>query len=59
MISSLAWGEMYLALSALILSFNFELVDANAEDFECDSDQFVVGTKGKNVLKAFVASYQG
>lgn len=51
---SLAWAELYLALAALIQRFNFEFIGTKAEDFECNSDQFVIGTKGKGVLKAHV-----
>lgn len=51
---SLAWAELYLGLAALVQSFTFEFVGAKAEDFECDSDQFVIGTNGKGVLKAHV-----
>lgn len=51
---SLAWAELYLGLAALVQRFDFEFIGAKAEDFECDSDQFVIGTKGKGVLKAHV-----
>ncbi|KAJ8130810.1 hypothetical protein O1611_g2817 [Lasiodiplodia mahajangana] len=50
----LAWAEMYLLLAALVQRFDFEFVSAKAEDFECTSDQFVVGTKGKGLLEADV-----
>lgn len=56
---SLAWAEMYLILCAFVQRFNFQFVDASAEDFECDSDQFIIGTKGRGVLKAFVTSREG
>lgn len=45
---------MYLALAALAQRFNFQFTDAKAEDFECDSDQFVIGTKGKGLLEGYV-----
>lgn len=51
---SLAWAELYLALAALVQRFTFDFMGAKAEDFECESDQFVIGTKGKGVLKAHV-----
>ncbi|KAG6365865.1 hypothetical protein INS49_000041 [Diaporthe citri] len=50
----LAWAELYLALAALVQLSTFEFIGAKAEDFECNSDQFVIGTKGKGVLKAHV-----
>ncbi|ROV86947.1 hypothetical protein VMCG_10772 [Cytospora schulzeri] len=50
----LAWAEMYLVLATLVQRFDFQFTRAKAEDFECDSDQFVIGTKGKGQLEAFV-----
>lgn len=50
----LAWAELYLALAALIQRFNFDFIGAKAEDFDCSSNQFVIGTKGKGVPKAHV-----
>lgn len=49
---SLAWAELYMALAALVQQFNFDFVGASAEDFECVSDQFVIGTRGKGILNA-------
>lgn len=43
-----------MALAALVQQFNFELIGASAEDFECVSDQFVIGTRGKGILNAQV-----
>lgn len=45
---------MYLALATLVQRFTFDFVGAKAEDFQCESDQFVIGTKGRGVLKAHV-----
>jgi hypothetical protein len=50
---------MYLVLAALVERFNFQFEDISAEDFECNSDQFVIGTRGKCVLKALVTPYNG
>ncbi|KUJ18476.1 cytochrome P450 [Mollisia scopiformis] len=50
----LAWAEMYLVLPALVQQFNFQFDGTIAEDFVCESDQFIIGTKGKGSLKAFV-----
>ncbi|KAI1137268.1 cytochrome P450 [Hypoxylon sp. FL0543] len=55
----LAWAELYLALAALVQRFDFQFKGAKAEDFECDSDQFVVGTKGKGLLEAHVSIHEG
>ncbi|KAH8897331.1 cytochrome P450 [Thozetella sp. PMI_491] len=52
----LAWAEMYLLLATLVQKFDFEFVDRCAEDFECTSDQFLIGTKSRGVLKARVTS---
>ena len=49
---SLAWAELYLAISGLVFNFDFQFPGASAEDFKCESDQFVLGTKGKTVLNA-------
>lgn len=46
---------MYLVLAALVQHFSFQFEGAKAEDFECDSDQFVIGTKGKGLLEAHVS----
>lgn len=51
---SLAWAELYLTLAALVQQITFQFVGAKAEDFQCASDQFIIGTKGKGVLKAWV-----
>ncbi|KAF7336640.1 Cytochrome P450 [Mycena venus] len=55
----LAWAEMYLVVAALVQRFNFEFEDVTAEDFECVSDQFVIGTRGQSILRALVTAYQG
>lgn len=56
---SLAWAEMYLVLAALVQIFNFQFEDSKAEDFECESDQFTIGTKGKGLLKAHISILKG
>lgn len=53
MYHSLAWAEMYLVVAALVLRFDFDFDGASAKDFECESDQFILGTRGKGILKAF------
>jgi hypothetical protein len=50
---------MYLVLPALVERFNFRFEGVSAEDFECNSDQFVIGTRGKGVLKALVTPHNG
>lgn len=54
MIYSLAWAEMYIVLAALAQRFDFRFEGAKAEDFECTSDQFAIGTTGKGTLDATV-----
>ncbi|RYP45735.1 hypothetical protein DL768_007976 [Monosporascus sp. mg162] len=55
----LAWAEMYMIVAALAQHFDFQFEGATAEDFECTSDQFAVGTKGKGALIATVTSHRG
>lgn len=55
---SLAWAEMYLVLAALVQRFNFEFKNINEKDFECDSDQFIIGTPSKGVLNALVTPHK-
>jgi len=50
----LAWAEMYLVLAALVQSFDFRFEGVTAKDFECISDQFIIGTKAGCFLDAFV-----
>lgn len=59
MISSLAWAEMYLVLAPLVQRFDFQFEGTSAEGFECESDQFIIGTKTRGVLNAFVIPYKG
>ena len=54
---SLAWAEMYLLLTFLVRSFDFQFEGVTAKDFEYSSDQFIIGTKAKGVLMAKVALY--
>ncbi|KAI1495963.1 cytochrome P450 [Biscogniauxia marginata] len=55
----LAWAEMYLLVAGLVDRFDFRYLNARADDFECDSDQFAIGTKGKSVLEATVSLRSG
>lgn len=56
--SSLSWAELYLALAALVQRFTFDFIRARAEEFECDSYQFVIGARIEGVLKAWVSLRQ-
>ena len=58
-LSSFAWAKFYLALAELVQRFDFQFEGIRAEDFECISDQFIIGTKAKGHLKAFVSVYDG
>ena len=49
---------MYIFLADLAQRFDFHFEEASAEDFECESDQFAIGTKGKGVLKATIAYHR-
>jgi hypothetical protein len=57
--TSLAWAEIYLSLAKFALCFNFKFVDVEATDFVMESDQYIIGTKGKCVLKAHVIPHKG
>lgn len=50
---------MYLAIATLVERFDFQFEDAVAEDFECSSDQFAVGTNSLGSLKATVRLSKG
>lgn len=54
----LAWAEIYLVTAALVHHFDFKFQGASPSDFECDSDQFSIGTRGKGVLNDFVGFSQ-
>jgi hypothetical protein len=56
---SLAWAEIYLAVAALVQKFDFRFEGSSAEGFELESDQFIVRTRGKGFLNAFVSVYNG
>ena len=55
---SLAWAEMYVTLGTVVQQFDFKFEDVEAADFEMDSDQFIIGTKGKSILKAHVTRHK-
>ncbi|KAK7428184.1 hypothetical protein QQZ08_005250 [Neonectria magnoliae] len=50
----LAWIDMYLVMSALVRRFNFDLRGLTDDYFVFESDQFIIGTKGKGVLEVNV-----
>ncbi|KAE9363333.1 cytochrome P450 [Stipitochalara longipes BDJ] len=54
-----AWAKIYLALAELVQRFDFQFEGISAEDFECISDQFIIGTKAKGNVNAFVSKYSG
>ncbi|KAI0595140.1 trichodiene oxygenase [Biscogniauxia sp. FL1348] len=53
----LAWAELYLVTSALIMRFNFEFDGAGPKDVEIVSDQFIVGVADPSGIKAWVTRY--
>lgn len=57
-ISSLAWAQMYMVLAALVQRFNFQFDGVSSKDFECESDQFIIGTKENGKLNVFITPYQ-
>lgn len=53
---NLAWAEMYIVLSALVRRFDFEFVGAEARDFECECDHFLIGTRSRSVLNTYATA---
>ncbi|CAG8960302.1 hypothetical protein HYFRA_00012376 [Hymenoscyphus fraxineus] len=51
---NLAWAEMYIALAALVQRFDFQFNGVTSKDFECQSDQFIIGTRDNGNLHACV-----
>ncbi|KAI1150238.1 cytochrome P450 [Nemania diffusa] len=54
----LAWAEMYLIVAVLALRYDFRM-EADVDDFLCNSDQFAIGTKSHGFLKTFVTDRGG
>ncbi len=50
---------MYLLIAGLVDRFDFPDLYARAEDFECNSDHFAIGAKGKGVLEVTVSVRSG
>lgn len=50
---------MYLLIVGLVDGFDFRYLNARAADFECNSDQFAIGTKGKGTLQDIVSLRSG
>ncbi|KAI1295181.1 trichodiene oxygenase [Xylaria venustula] len=48
----LAWAELYIVVATLVQRFDFSFPNATAEDFMCDSDQFLIQTRSKGHLYA-------
>ncbi|KAI0850418.1 hypothetical protein F5Y00DRAFT_233277 [Daldinia vernicosa] len=56
--SECTWVELYPVISTLIYRYNFQFQGAIAEDFECISDQFAIGTSGRGILNATVTTHE-
>jgi hypothetical protein len=41
-----------MTLAMIVSKFDFKFVGTTREDVDCDSDQFIMGVKGKNGVKA-------
>ncbi|KAK6825857.1 hypothetical protein PG987_013351 [Apiospora arundinis] len=55
----LAWAEMYIILSQVVQCFDLKFEGVDATNFEMESDQLIIGTKGNAELKALVTLFQG
>ncbi|KAI5922014.1 trichodiene oxygenase [Camillea tinctor] len=53
----LAWAELYLVTSAIIMRFDFKFDGAGPKDVEIVSDQFIVGVSDASGIKAWVTRY--
>ncbi|KAK6844451.1 hypothetical protein PG995_014561 [Apiospora arundinis] len=54
----LAWAEMYIILSQVVQCFDLKFEGVDATNFEMESDQFIIGTKGNAELNALVTLRQ-
>lgn len=54
----LAWAEMYMITSTLVHRFDFKFDGASPEQVIAFSDEFIIGTKDRSGLKAFVAKHK-
>ncbi|KAI0906802.1 trichodiene oxygenase [Ustulina deusta] len=48
----LAWAELYIVVATLVQRFDIAFPNATAEDFVCDSDQFLIQARAKGHLYA-------
>ncbi|KAI1422714.1 trichodiene oxygenase [Xylaria sp. FL1777] len=48
----LAWAELYIVVATVVQRFDFTFPNTTAEDFICDSDQFLIQTRAKGHLCA-------
>lgn len=46
----LATSNLYMVIATLVMHFDFEFPFAKAEDFECSSEQFTIGSTGGGML---------
>ncbi|KAI1504042.1 trichodiene oxygenase [Biscogniauxia marginata] len=53
----LAWAELYLVTSALVMRFDFKFDGAGPKDVDIVSDQFIVGVADPSGIKAWVTRY--
>ncbi|KAK8103231.1 hypothetical protein PG984_016377 [Apiospora sp. TS-2023a] len=51
----LAWAELYMVVAALVQRFDFEFEPTGVYDVGCSSDQFVIGTSGRDGLQTSVS----
>lgn len=51
---SLAWAEMYMVTSTLVHRFDFKFDSASPAQVVAYSDEFIIGTKDRSGLKAYV-----
>lgn len=49
---------MYIAVAAVAQRFNFRFEDAKAEEIECTYDNFAIGTRGRDVLRASATRHE-
>jgi hypothetical protein len=54
-IQSLAWAELYLCVAAIVQRFDLDFDPSAFDDINCTSDQFIIGTTGRDGLRTVVS----
>ncbi|KAI0517465.1 cytochrome P450 [Xylaria bambusicola] len=55
----LAWAELYMTVAAVVERFDLTFGSSALDDLRCTSDQFIIGTSGRNGLPVAVRRVKG